>query len=135
MKQEKIKLKMLLVDDDEQTRMIISDLLDDTIIEVIESANGNEVLDIFIRNRAEIFLVLLDIWLPGCDGWQIIKLIRQIDPVVPVIAISAATPAEIIAHSAAAGFTDYMIKPLDLNRLRKMIMSYLETENLGNTST
>jgi len=126
---------MLLVDDDEQTRMIISDLLDDTIIEVIESANGNEVLDIFIRNRAEIFLVLLDIWLPGCDGWQIIKLIRQIDPVVPVIAISAATPAEIIAHSAAAGFTDYMIKPLDLNRLRKMIMSYLETENLGNTST
>jgi len=125
MKEGTLKLKLLLVDDDEQTRILVSDLLDDTVIEVIESGNGNEALDIFIRERMDIFLVLLDIWLPGCDGWQLIRLIRQIDPDIPVVAISAASPAEIIANARVAGFTDYMVKPLDLNRLRGMILSYL----------
>jgi two-component system NtrC family response regulator len=83
-------------------------MLDDTDIPVIESGCGKQ-----------------DIYLPGFDGWTLIGMIREVSPQVPVIAISAILPAELAAKYRTTGFTGYITKPFEMNRLKEIIVSYL----------
>ena len=117
--------RLFIVDDDLTTRILISDMLDVTGIGIIESDCGTEAFEIFKRRRHEIGLILLDIYLPGFDGWKLISLIRQIDTQIPVIAISAILPFELAERYRAAGFNNYMSKPFDMIRLKEIILSYL----------
>lgn len=122
-----IKAKLLVIDDDKHTRMLIRDVLDGTDIPVIESDCGKQALDLFKELREEIGLILLDIYLPDCDGWTLGGMIRQVSPQVPVIAISAIFPAELAAKYRTAGFTGYITKPFEMNRLKEIIVSYLHS--------
>jgi len=62
-------------------------------------------------------VILLDINLPGMDGFEVLKLLRASDRTahIPVIAISANAMSEDIVKGEQAGFNDYLTKPLDLN--------------------
>jgi PAS domain S-box-containing protein len=69
-------------------------------------------------------LVLLDIQLPGMDGYEVLRRLRD-DPrtaAVPVIAVSANAMPDDLARARQAGFDDYLTKPLDLERLRKVVL-------------
>jgi CheY-like chemotaxis protein len=74
-------------------------------------------------------LVLLDIQLPGMDGYEVLRRLRA-DPVsraLPVIAVSAnAMPAD-VDRGIAAGFADYLTKPLDMRRLFTSVEAALLT--------
>jgi CheY-like chemotaxis protein len=64
-------------------------------------------------------LILLDIQLPGMDGYEVLRRLRA-DPLsraVPVIAVSANAMPSDVDRGIAAGFADYLTKPLDMNRL------------------
>ncbi len=126
MKPQMIRRKLLVVDDDEQTRILIREILDDTAIPVIEIDCGTGVFELYKQQQQEIGLILLDIWLPGCDGWSLIRRIRELDSEVPAIAISAMFPNDLVTKYQAAGFTDYLVKPFDINHLRSIILSYLQ---------
>jgi two-component system cell cycle sensor histidine kinase/response regulator CckA len=117
--------KLLVIDDDETTCMLIRETLDDTDIGIIETGFSTEAFDIFKNHRDEIGLVLLDICLPGCNGWTLIGMIRQLSPQITVIAISAMPPAELAEKCRTAGFNGYVSKPFDLNQLKQIILSYL----------
>jgi len=119
-------VKLFIIDDDLTTRILIREMLDDTYISIIESDCGTEAFEIFKERRHEIGLILLDIYLPGCDGWKLIGLIRQVDQQIPVIAMSAMLPSELAAKYRTAGFTGYISKPFDMIRLREIILSYLK---------
>jgi CheY-like chemotaxis protein len=121
-----VMLKLLVIDDDETTRMLIRETLDDTDISIIETGNYTEALDIFRNQRDEIGLILLDIYLPGCDGWTLAGMIRQLDPKIPLIAISAIPPAELDVKFRTAGFNGYISKPFDIDQLRQIIKSIVE---------
>ncbi|GMR07837.1 MAG: hypothetical protein BMS9Abin26_0841 [Gammaproteobacteria bacterium] len=63
-------------------------------------------------------IILLDINLPGMDGFEVLKLLRASDRTahIPVIAISANAMSEDIVKGKQAGFNSYLTKPLDLNK-------------------
>jgi CheY-like chemotaxis protein len=117
--------KLLVIDDDQNTRVLIREMLDGTGIGIIEAFSGTEAFEIYQSHRHETGMVLLDILLPGCDGWTLAGMIRRIDPLVPLIAISAMPPADLDARYRAAGFTGYASKPLQLNSLKQTIISCL----------
>jgi PAS domain S-box-containing protein len=84
---------------------------------LLTAANGPEGLAMAARSPPD--LVLLDIQLPGMDGYEVLKRLRQLEATrgVPAIAVSAnAMPAD-LAHARRAGFDDYVTKPLDLHLL------------------
>jgi CheY-like chemotaxis protein len=74
-------------------------------------------------------LILMDIYLPGMGGYAAFKALRAIDATkdIPVIAISAAATNIDIKNGLAAGFKDYLIKPLDINKLVGAIKKELDT--------
>ncbi|MGD2035093.1 MAG: response regulator [Bacteroidales bacterium] len=120
--------KLLIIDDDETTRILIKDVLEDTGIPILESGCGMQAYGILRNNRDEIGLILLDIRLPDYDGWLLITGIRRLAPEIPVIAISAIFPHELAAKYKSAGFTEYMAKPFDTQQLEAIVISYLQTE-------
>jgi CheY-like chemotaxis protein len=68
-------------------------------------------------------LVLLDIHLPEMDGWAVLRVLRE-DPLtrdIPVVAVSAQAMPEDLARGLAAGFADYLTKPLELRRLLALL--------------
>ncbi|MGQ9619634.1 MAG: response regulator, partial [Bacteroidales bacterium] len=118
--------KLLIIDDDPETRLLIKIIMRDTRITVIEAVCGIEALDLFIKFSQTIFLVILDIRLPVCDGWTLICKFRKINPQVPVITVSAIFPQELALKSKLAGVEGYISKPFRLNELRQIIASYYE---------
>jgi CheY-like chemotaxis protein/anti-sigma regulatory factor (Ser/Thr protein kinase) len=73
-------------------------------------------------------LVLLDIQLPGMDGYEVLRRLRMIEALraVPVVAISANAMPSDLARGRAAGFNDYLTKPLDLARLQAVVDAALK---------
>jgi CheY-like chemotaxis protein len=78
-------------------------------------------------------LVLLDINLPDMDGWAVMRCLREHEATrdIPVVAVTAnATPAD-IERGKAAGFADYLTKPLDVNRLVAVVDAVLARRRAG----
>jgi CheY-like chemotaxis protein len=72
-------------------------------------------------------LLLVDIQMPGLDGYEVLRLLRAAPATrtVPAIAVSANAMPQDVARGRAAGFADYLTKPLDLPRLRAAIQAVL----------
>ncbi len=124
MQKESNRRILLIIDDDKITRMLIKDILEGSGIPILESGCGEKACELFKNNRKKIGLVLLDIRLPDCDGWDLIGTIRQIDPHVPVLAVSAILPSELAANYQLAGFTGYISKPFKTDELQEVIFSF-----------
>lgn len=119
-----VRDKLLIIDDDQATRLLIKVIVNDIKITTIETGCGREALDLFSKFSKEIFLVILDIRLPGYNGWTLFDKFRKIDPKVPVIAISATFPLELALQSEQAGMAGYISKPFWIDELRQIIRSY-----------
>lgn len=119
-----IRDKLLIVDDDSATRLLIRVILRDSGITIIEACNGIEALELFRLHYAEIFLILLDIILPAYDGWTVLGEFRKIQPEIPVIAVSGTFTMELQEKSAQAGLTKYISKPFNINEMKEIICSY-----------
>jgi len=75
-------------------------------------------------------IIFMDINLPGMDGFQALQALKEDEATrdIPVIAISAGAMAEDIEHGLAAGFFDYLIKPLDLRKFQTTLDRALSAE-------
>jgi CheY-like chemotaxis protein len=73
-------------------------------------------------------LVLLDIQLPGIDGFEVLRLMRELPALrrVPVIAVSANAMPDDLEDARRAGFADYLTKPVDMHRLWSVIDQALQ---------
>lgn len=117
--------KLLIIDDDIATRILIKDILEDTGIPVLESGCGQQAFNLFMNYQKEIGLILLDIWLPDCEGWFLAGLIRQLNQQIPVIAVSAILPDELASRYRSAGCTGYISKPFDAVCLKEIVISHI----------
>lgn len=117
---------LLVIDDDESTQVLISEAMEGTGINVIKSLCGEEALTVLDKYTDEIFLVLLDIFLSDCDGWTLLKKIRNKNIKIPVIVISAVPHSLMYKESQNTDICDYITKPFDIDKLKKVILSYLE---------
>jgi CheY-like chemotaxis protein len=114
-------LKLLLVEDFEDTRLFMRLELEEQGFIVFEAENGRIAVDTAIRENPDV--ILMDLTLPLMDGFAATKLIRQNDKLknVPIIAVTAHQEDDFRSDAKASGFDAYVTKPIDVNWLKELI--------------
>ncbi len=116
-------LSILAAEDLEVNRLILGDLLQREGARVCFARDGREALAQVREAGAAAFdLVLMDIQMPGMDGYQATRRIREIAPELPVIGLTAHALPEERAQCLAAGMCDHVTKPIDEERLVAAIL-------------
>lgn len=103
------KLKVLVVDDEERMRKLISDFLKIKGYETVEAGDGEEAIDVFFADK-EIALIILDVMMPKMDGWEVLKTLREHSK-VPVIMLTARTEETDELKGFEYGADEYISKP------------------------
>lgn len=119
------KQKILIVDDSEMNRAILTGILDDGY-DFLEAENGLQALDV-LRAHRDISLVLLDIVMPELDGFGVLSVMGEqhwIDQ-TPVIMISAESDSMLVERAYQLGATDYISRPFDKSVVRRRVMNTL----------
>ena len=106
--------KVLCVDDDPAITELLSMLLQTQGFEVFTANSGEDGIK-KIRDKS-LHIVILDLMMPGVDGWQVCKEVRKFSN-VPIIVLSALNDPEMIARALDAGADDYLVKPISSNVL------------------
>jgi len=117
-------LKVLYVEDNPANQRLMQRILAHRRdLELITTADPREALA--LAQREQPALIVLDIQLPELDGYQLLDMLRAEGIAVPVVAVSAnAMPAD-VARGRAAGFVEYMTKPLDVRRVLDVMAELL----------
>ena len=102
---------VLVVEDDQDLAEMLGIVLNGAGIEVDLVSRGDEVMDVFRNNQPDV--VLLDVMLPGLDGVQVCKAIREESPRVPIIFLSAKGETTDKISGLDAGADDYLVKPME----------------------
>ena len=114
--------RVLLADDCTAIREALGVLLTDKGYEIRHAAEGREVVECLLAERVD--LLLLDLTMPGLDGWDTLRRVAMIAPELPVIVITAHTNQREFA--AQAGARALLEKPLDLPLLLETVRELLE---------
>ena len=101
--------KILVVDDESRMRKLLKDFLSREGYSILEAADGDEAVTKFFEEK-DICLVILDVMMPGRDGWQVLKEIRQYSK-TPVIMLTAKTDEEDELNGFELGADEYIPKP------------------------
>ena len=107
-------LKILLVDDDPNIRQLLNLYLEKEGFEVTMASRGDEALKIFKASPPN--LMLLDIMLPGMDGWQVCREVRKVSN-IPIIMLTAKDETFDKVLGLELGADDYVAKPFDMKEL------------------
>lgn len=114
--------KILIVEDDRKIAELERDYLESNGYETVLLEDGAQVLSEIEANRYD--LVLLDIMLPGCNGYEICRTIREkID--IPILMVTARTEAVDVIRGLGLGADDYITKPFDPSQLVARVRSHL----------
>lgn len=118
--------KVLIVDDDMRNLFALAKLLKDKGMVVMKAQNGRKALEMLTAD-AKIDLVLMDIMMPEMDGYQTMREIRarQEYAKLPIIALTAKAMKEDRAKCIEAGASDYLSKPVDVDRLLSSLRVWL----------
>jgi CheY-like chemotaxis protein len=117
---------VLLVDDERAIRAICRVNLEADGLEVLEAADGAEALDEIRRERPS--LVLLDVMMPGIDGWGVAEQLAADAETrdIPVVFLSARAAREDRVRAQALGAVGYVVKPFDPLELAGLVRDVLE---------
>lgn len=119
----KKKATILLVEDDKNLGIVISDFLEMSDYQVILRENGKDGLDAFKSGNYN--LILLDVMLPLMDGFTVAEEIRKVDCEVPIIFITAKALKEDKIKGFRTGADDYLTKPFSTEELKLRINAIL----------
>ena len=122
------KEKILVVDDEEAIREVISTLLDAQGYQCTTCSNGKLGLEAFRKDTFD--LVLSDIVMPEMDGLKLLGELRLDDPDVPVIMVTAMHDISIALEAIRAGAYDYILKPFEKDQLYLSVRRALEHRGL-----
>lgn len=114
--------RILTVEDDERIRTAVKLALEDEGWQVTEASSGEDALGTFTREPADV--VLIDIMLPGIDGFEVCRSIRRISD-VPIIMVTARADTHDVVAGLEAGADDYLTKPFAPKELSARIRALL----------
>lgn len=117
--------RVLLVEDNNDNRTIYVTYLEHHGYTVIDTANGRDALELALREKPDI--VLLDISIPGMDGWTLTRRLKESSETghIPVIALTAHSLPEHRERARQVGCDAYLAKPVEPNRVLKEIQRLL----------
>ncbi len=119
-----MEFKILIIDDEPLLRGSLEIALKESHYEVLTASSGEEGLEEFQRSRPD--LVLLDHWLPGINGDEVLRRIKEVSPETPVIIMTAQGSIEMAVNSMKMGAFDFLVKPFELEQLEDLIKKGLE---------
>ncbi|MBR6512147.1 MAG: response regulator, partial [Clostridia bacterium] len=134
------KDRILIVDDSELNRSILSDILGEKF-DIVEAADGLEAVNYLEQHPTEVSMVLLDLIMPVMDGMSVLKVMNQNNMIktIPVVVISADQRAESVEQAYKLGATDFIFRPFDsfmvYRRVINTIMLYSKQKRLEDMVT
>lgn len=122
--------KILIVDDEPQIRNNLKILLSKRMqLHVIEASNGADALELIKAHRPA--LVLLDYNMPGMSGKDVLIEIRNVDPLIQVIFLTARTEEQVLIEMLHLGADDFIKKPYSQGELAARVNTHLRIHQLG----
>ena len=119
---------ILAAEDNRMNQMVLQQLLEHEGCAVTLAINGEHALSTLQdRGSNEFDLVLADIQMPGMDGYELSRRIARLDPLLPVLALTASTLPEDRYRSFEAGMREHIVKPVDLDTLVACIHRHSRT--------
>ena len=120
--------KILIVEDDDKIAQLERDYLESDGYETVWIEDGTKVIPELRKNKGAYNLVLLDIMLPGCSGYDLCRTIRdEID--IPILMVTARVESVDIIRGLGLGADDYITKPFDPSQLVARVRSHLKRYN------
>jgi two-component system OmpR family response regulator len=119
--------KVLVIDDEQGIRALLDTLLRRKGYDVIVAESGQKGLECFRRERPDV--LVLDLKMPGMDGLTVLRQVRSLDPIMPVIILTGAGTAEMEQRVRALGATEYVEKEFSLHLLGDALKRLLKTPN------
>jgi two-component system response regulator AtoC len=123
-----MKFKILVIDDEPILRNSLEIALKVSGYDVITAQSGEEGIELFLKESPD--LILLDHWLPGINGDEVLRLIREKDTDILVIIMTAQGSIELAVASMKMGAFDFLVKPFDLEQLESLVQRGLERVRL-----
>ena len=124
--------RILSVEDDERIRTAVKLALEDEGWAVEEADTGEEALNAFQRQPADV--VLIDIMLPGIDGFDVCRAIRRVSD-VPIVMVTARADTHDVVAGLEAGADDYLTKPFAPKELSARIRALLRRARTSDTGS
>ena len=125
--------EILLVEDNERIASFVVKGLEAHNFHVTHTATGEQALD--LATAAEFDLVILDVGLPGIDGFEVLKAFRGQGNEVPVIILTARDPIETTLASFDSGADDYVSKPFSFEELLARVKRRIRSPNEANSES
>jgi CheY-like chemotaxis protein/two-component sensor histidine kinase len=119
---------ILIAEDDNINFLLFQKMMQNKNFKILRAINGQEAVEICL-NVPSIDLVLMDIKMPLMNGFEALEQIRPIRPTLPIIAQTAYSSSDDKLKIEEAGFTDYITKPLNRERLFELVDKYLHQKN------
>jgi two-component system, NtrC family, nitrogen regulation response regulator NtrX len=123
-----VRPTILIVDDEKGVQTSVQGILEDAGFDSEAVSNGEDALELLAKK--EIPVVLLDVWLPGIDGLQVLARLRQIAPDAVVIMISGHGSIETAVRATKLGAFDFVEKPLSLDKTLLVVKNALHQYQL-----
>src|SRR4030043_1398550 len=121
-------LKILVIDDEPILRDSLEVALKTSGYEVMTARTGEEGLDRFKKENPD--LILLDHWLPGINGDEVLRRIKEEDSEIPIIIMTAQGSIEMAVNSMKMGAFDFLVKPFELDQVEDLIKKGLDRVRL-----
>lgn len=115
--------KILIVDDQFGIRMLLNEVFQQEGFTTFQAANGVEAIDCVQKERPDV--ILLDMKIPGMDGLEILRRVKNVDSSVEVIMMTAYGELSMIETSKKLGARTHFFKPFDINEVREAVKDIL----------
>jgi CheY-like chemotaxis protein len=117
---------ILLVEDEEQIRLIAQTLLIKLGFTVIEASNGKEALELYQKNSADITIVITDMGMPVMDGYELFRELKKLRPELPIIISSGFGEVDVASKISRDEIAGIISKPYTFDTLRETLQHITE---------
>lgn len=121
-----VKKKLLIVDDQFGIRVLLSEVFEEDGYIIFQASNGVQALKILQEENPD--LVLLDMKIPGMDGLEILRKMREMKMETNVIMMTAYGELEMINEAKRLGALTHFAKPFDIDRVREEVRTYMNKD-------
>jgi two-component system, NtrC family, nitrogen regulation response regulator NtrX len=119
---------ILIIDDEDGIRNVLGDVLQDEGFAVLRAAEGPEGLRCLKTELVD--FIFLDVWLPGVGGLDVLRMIKEEFPEVPVVMISGHATVDIAVKAVKNGAWDFVEKPLSIDKILAVVSNALKVQEL-----